>query len=167
MTDHDTKYFGYSDAAKHPTEAIAGVRQVIVVMSDLLAGYRDPNDLGENPDSDTRSGIRFVFEACAMQLKAATQEIEAKESEAQTLSNIPDDFSLAHLDPADKLLVLCRMNGLPFDAIREGAQAVQGESDWNMRLKFDRLVTLDMSQTASAQFTITEPVEPSTERQSA
>lgn len=170
MTNQDTQfpvYFGYSDVADHPADAIEGARQVMVAMSDLLAGYRDPYELGENPNSDVRSGIQLVFKACSMQLEAATQQIAERENEAQTLDNIPDNFDFDRLSPADKVLVLCRMNGLTFDAIREGAALASSQGDAELRLRFDRTVTPDMGEDARTQFTITEPVEPSTERQSA
>jgi len=102
-----------------------------------------------------------------MQLEAAAQEITERESEAQTLGNIPDNFSLDHLDPADKVLVLCRTNGLTFDAIREGATLAGSKGDAELHVRFDRAVTSEMSEDARTQFAITEPVEPSIERQSA
>lgn len=170
MTDQSTRfpvYFGYSDAAKYPEESISGVRQVILAMSDLLYNYRDPNDLGENPDGDTRSGIRFIFEACAMQLEAAVRGIADQKSEAETLRTIPGDFSFDRLDPADKLVVACRLNGLKYDTIREGIEAAQGKQDYDLRLRFDSIATRDMSDAAKAKISITEPVDPGRKQQSA
>lgn len=64
-------YFGYfGNPAEKPHEGVAGVQSVIRAVNDLLYNYKDPNNLGEDPDSDVRAGIHHILEACAMQLEA-------------------------------------------------------------------------------------------------
>ncbi|WP_170432961.1 hypothetical protein [Ruegeria arenilitoris] len=66
-------YFGWDAPSTDPAGSIADVAQVITAMSFLLNQQRDPNDLGENPDSDERMGIHFIFKACAKQLEATSR----------------------------------------------------------------------------------------------
>lgn len=173
MTDQSTEqrvYFGYhwgNRPMPQPTESIAAVSQVIRAMNDLIQGYHDPNDWGTSPEGDTRAGIRHIFEACALQLESALGDVQAMENDSKTLRNIPDDFSIERLDPADKLLVLCRMNGISFDTIRKGAEATKDKGDVELRMQFERVVTPEMSEAARTGFSITEPADPGRKQQSA
>lgn len=75
-----------------PTDSIYYATQVIRAMNDLLGEYRDPNNLGEKPDGDTRSGIRFIFEAAAMQLDHARTQIEVTNNEWETHGDVYPRF---------------------------------------------------------------------------
>lgn len=71
-------YFGYNlrnSTTPDPIDALQSANQVIRAMSDLIQGYRDPNEFGLNPDGDVRAGIRHIFEACAQQIDVAVDEL--------------------------------------------------------------------------------------------
>ena len=166
-------YFGYSDAGKHPTEAIAGVRQVILAMNDMQYNYRGPNDLGVDPDSDTRSGINFIFKACAMQLQSATQEIEAQDA-APTYPRFQLDPTETDVPVRDRMIAaglaigltdqeMCEELGMGWATMLESCSRLKQSG----MIPTEIAMKPDMSEDAKSQFTITEPVEPSTERQSA
>lgn len=161
MTDQIRKlpvYFGYWDADKYPAEAIHGVRQVIAAMSDLLQGYRDPNDLGTSPNGDTRAGIRHIFEACTQQLEAVADQVAGLERDLSARSEPSDTTDI------DRIVAACRMHGLKFDP---ASDAAQDDQDMDMRLRFESVATREKFDAAMAKFAITEPVAASQKRQSA